>query len=121
MKIIVKDKEEYEDLLKACQVIHDFTVWTPTNWEDDTLTDLPEGTVIGVTYQQASQGKEYVGENYTISGKPEGTAGICIPLEEYPILNFLAGIYDTDNKEWIKSVVSIESELVDNLYNGIKL
>lgn len=81
MKIFYESEEEREQILEACNVIHDFTV---------DVSNVATGTQLRVIDKYDGVSNELM----RVRTKRHRTVGICLPLEKYPILNFLAHLYD---------------------------
>jgi hypothetical protein len=72
-KIIVSSEEEKQELLKGCKHIHDFSVFFKN-----------EVRVIDEFGLERKVNKE--------------DCGVCLNFDAYPFVNFLAGLYDCDDK-----------------------
>ena len=92
MKILYESEEEREQILEACRVIHDFTV---------DISNVKTGTQLRIIdkYVRGKASKEDGKNNEVMRVRTQRhrTVGICLSLEKYPILNFLAHLYDCND------------------------
>lgn len=88
--IVVSSEEEKQELLRGCKHIHDFTVWFQGKIEEVT-DEFGVARDIGVTRTM-----------------DEEDCGVSLNFDEYPFVNFLAGLHDCEDKsvreEYIKIV-----------------
>jgi len=82
--IVVKSEADKREFLRACQHIHDFTVFFDKNKKITTVKD------------QWSQGRIKTRELRTKGKHPD--CGVCLNFDKYPFINFLAGLWDCENE-----------------------
>ena len=101
MRVICDNQKEYDDFIMACKVIHDFSIF---------FSGMSEKTAEKVririhndderSYKSFKKKKFGVWRDFYTGV----ITGISLPLDEYPALNTLAGMYDTDAKNRDKLV-----------------
>lgn len=97
MKIICESEKEKEEFLEACNVIHDFTV---------DISNVKTGTKLCVIDKYDGVSNEII----RVRTKRHRVVGICLPLDKYPILNFLAHLYDCNDHPEIREQFLINEE-----------
>jgi len=93
MKIIVDNLEEYNELLRTCEYLHDFTV-EGTRRKDKIRIKKGGGLknetiVVGQSHKSAKCYYEY-NENMEVIGK-------SLDADKLPLLNLLMGLHDCDD------------------------
>ncbi len=85
LQIIVSSEEEKQELLRGCKHIHDFTVLSQ---DDKSITAHDE-----------------FGETRPLE---KDVVGVCLNFDEYPFVNFLAGLYDCDDKSIQEDIIKVK-------------
>lgn len=113
MKIICKNQKEYDEVLKACEMIHDFTVCldrlTPAERKKLRIMDTwnkGENKTFSQYYKEelARDKAEGFGTNI----KVEDISGICFPFDKNEVLGLMAALHDCEDKSVRKDWISIE-------------
>ena len=92
-QIIVSSESEKEELLKGCKHIHDFTVW----FHD--LRKILENFKIEVNDEFGLKRE-----------MDKGACGVSLNFDEYPFVNFLAGLYDCEDKSVREKYIKVLKE-----------
>jgi hypothetical protein len=82
--IVVRSEADKKEFLRACQHIHDFSVMFDKNKKITAVQD------------EWSRGSKMKIRKINTKGK-HPDCGICLNFDEYPFLNFLAGLWDCEN------------------------
>ena len=94
LQIIVSSEAEKQELLRGCKHIHDFTIFF-------------QGKVEVIDEFGVNNDKDKKGCS-VVRNMDEEDCGVCLNFDKYPFVNFLAGLYDCEDKsvrdEYIKVV-----------------
>ena len=90
-KIIVNSEKDKKDFIRACKHLHDFSVFFDKNKKiTNVIYEFGSGNV---KYKDRDLGKM----SPNIIELKKDDSGISLGLDEYPFINFLAGLYDCED------------------------
>lgn len=102
--IVVSSEEEKQELLRGCKHIHDFTVWFQDKVK---VTDE-----FGIAKEDCDVVRDMDKEDCGVwRDMDEEVCGVCLNFDKYPFVNFLAGLYDCEDKSIRDEYIKVENKL----------